>query len=193
MPPPKVKRKTGSVFFLALSTLGVFISFVLTYIDPEEFPHVVSTDFLIFLFVSILSGLSLLEPKVKGHLQTLSAALQAGFITALIFVAFYNESPTVRSWIRSLIAHPRPLETAIGTTAVLLVIYGFVKLENRFPTPCAIVETMGVLLFVGYAVFRVINRPEAETCFELLAAALALVIPLRHFGTHKPTAAKAAD
>jgi hypothetical protein len=180
MPQRETKSNIWNLIFLALSILGVLSSFLLPYVDPAEFPHVVSTDFFIFLCVSILSALTVLEPRLKGRLQALSGIVQMLLVTALVLVALYHESSKVRSWIAHLTAHPQPLETAIGTGAVLLLVYGFVRIENRFPTPCAIVETFAILLVVGYEVFSVVCKPGPDAYIGLVAAALALVVVLRH-------------
>jgi cell division protein FtsW (lipid II flippase) len=180
MPPEKTKSKTGNLIFLALSILGVLTSLLLSYVDPDEFPHVISTDFFIFLFVSILSALTLLEPRIKGRPQTLSGIVQMLLITALVLVALYHESSKVRSWIAHITAQPQPLETAIGTGAILLLGFGFVRIENRFPTTCAFLETFAILLVVGYGVLSVVSKPGADAYVGLVGAALALVVVLRH-------------
>jgi hypothetical protein len=181
MPPQEQKRNTWNLVFLALSILGVLVSLWLPHIDTEEFPHALSTDFFIFLFVSVLSGLTLLEPRLKGRLQTFSAIVQMLVMAALVLVALYAESSRVRAWVDRLRAHPQPLEIVVGTGVVFLVVYGFVRIESRFPTTCAVLETFGLLLVVGYGVFVVVNKHEMESYVAVLAAALALLIPLRHF------------
>lgn len=120
-------------FFLILSLGGLCLQAVLTCFDPRDFPHLVTTSFLMFLILPPIIILSWLGEWLPAKSAMATESLRMLLMLALIAVVLADKWPKFRSRLHSII-HPSGLRATLFVfVLVILFAYAFPELRGRYP------------------------------------------------------------
>jgi len=173
--------------FLVLSVLGVCLQPVLTRFDPDEFPHIITPSFLIFLFVALLIILSWWEKRFPLKKGALTEILQILLTFGLIAVGVANKWPSLKGSFSYIIHPPGPLATLYVFVLVVVFAYAYPELRARHPLAYFGIDILIAVAMCYFSTEEYMNTRRPSALAGLAAAAMILSHGVENYRNREPS------